>query len=219
MLLRAAAGPDDDVIEPYWLHSSSIASGDDVAGFDGVWVVPGSPYADSAGVIRAVHAARTRAIPFLGTCGGFQHQLLEYARHVCGLAHVDHAETSPDGPELLLVPLACKLYGEEARVDILAGTRAAEAMGAGQSTERYFCSFGLNPAYEETLTGHGLVISGRDDSGEARVAELPGHPFYVGALFQPELSSDSTWVHPLITAFLRAVRLRAAAAHRELSPA
>jgi CTP synthase (UTP-ammonia lyase) len=49
-----------------------------------------------------------------------------------------------------------------------------------------------------------LVISGQDELGDARVAELPDHPFYVGSLFQPELSSDATWVHPLIRAFTTA---------------
>jgi len=57
----------------------------------------------------------------------------------------------------------------------------------------------------------GLVMSGRDELGDARIAELPDHPFFVGSLFQPELSSDTTWVHPLIAAFAAAVRAHAAA--------
>jgi CTP synthase (UTP-ammonia lyase) len=83
-------------------------------------------------------------------------------------------------------------------------------MGAGPSTERFFCRFGLAGRYEPILEAHGLVISGRDDGGDARVAELPDHPFYVGSLFQPELASDPTWVHPLIAAFAQAVREHAA---------
>ena len=89
-----------------------------------------------------------------------------------------------------------------------AGTRAAEVLGTAPRTERYFCSYGLDPRFEDTLAAAGLVVSGRDDEGEARLAELPGHPFYVGALFQPELSSTRAWVHPLIGAFLAAVRDR-----------
>jgi len=208
-LLRAVA-PGAEPIEPYWLATGSIESAADVAGFDGIWVIPGSPYAHPAGVLAAIEAARTLGLPLLGTCGGFQHLVWEFARNVCGLHAVSHAEVEPDADQLVIVPLACKLFGEEATVVIAEGTTAAAAMGAGPTTERYFCQFGVNPSYEALLTRHGLVISGRDADGDPRVAELGGHPFFLGALFQPELSSDSTWVHPLITAFAAAVRERAA---------
>jgi len=97
-------------------------------------------------------------------------------------------------------------------VTIAEGTTAARVMGAGPTTERYFCRFGLNADYEAVLVAHGLVISGREETGDARVAELPDHPFFVGSLFQPELSSDATWVHPLIGGFAAAVRAHAALA-------
>jgi CTP synthase (UTP-ammonia lyase) len=210
VLMQALSGAEEP-IELYWLHSTSIASPEDVAGFDGIWVVPGSPYASSAGVLTAIETARTGRIPLLGTCGGFQHLLLEFAHNVCRLPDATHAEVDPDAPELLLVPLRCSLFGEEATVTIADGTTAASLMGAGPTTERYFCRFGLNPAYESRLQSCGLVISGRDESGDARVAELQDHPFFVGSLFQPELSSDSTWVHPLIAGFASAVRARVAA--------
>jgi CTP synthase (UTP-ammonia lyase) len=210
VLVQALATGAEEPIELYWLHSNDISGPDDVDGFDGIWVVPGSPYDNVEGVITAIEAARIGGIPLLGTCGGFQHLLLEFARNVCGLAAIEHAEQHPEASELLLVPLECKLFGEEATVTIVEGTMAAAVMGAGPTTERYFCRFGLNPDYVDVLVAHGLVISGRDGFGDARVAELPGHPFYIGSLFQPELSSDGTWVHPLIAAFAAAVRRRAA---------
>jgi CTP synthase (UTP-ammonia lyase) len=209
-IIAALSSPGAEPIEPYWVSSTAVESSADVEGFDGVWVVPGSPYESADGVITAIETARRGGIPLLGTCGGFQYILIEFARHVCGLGAAGHAEVDPDGPDLLLVPLVCKLFGEEDEVVIAEGTTAAEAMGAGPTSERYFCRFGLDRSHEPTLTGHGLVISGRDRGGDARVVELPGHPFLVGTLFQPELSSDSTWVHPLIAAFCRAVRERVA---------
>ena len=209
-LVDATASSDGPAIEVYWLHSTDIAAPDDVAGFDGVWAIPGSPYTSTNGVLAAIQAARTREIPFLGTCGGFQHLLLEFARNVCGLTEVDNAERDPDAAEQLIVPLECSLLGEESTVVIEPGTVAAAVMGPGPTTERYFCRYGLNPDYLDVLQGHGLVFSGRDDRGEVRVAELPGHPFCVASLFQPELSSDPTWVHPLIAAFATAVRSHAA---------
>lgn len=209
-ILGALSGPGVEPVEPYWVASTAIESPADVAGFDGIWVVPGSPYESMDGVLAAIQAARLEQIPLLGTCGGFQHILLEFARHVCGLSRVAHAEIDPGAEELLLVPLSCKLFGEESEVIIVPGTRAARAMGAGPSTERYFCRFGLERSYEDVLTAAGLVVSGRDTDGEARVVELPDHPFFIGTLFQPELSSDATWVHPLIGAFCQAVRERSA---------
>ncbi|MCU1386860.1 MAG: synthase [Ilumatobacteraceae bacterium] len=202
-------GVDGAPLEPidtYWLHSTSIDEETDLAGFDGIWVIPGSPYEHTAGVLHAVTTARERGIPFLGTCGGFQHMLLEFARNVAGLTAVEHGETDPHAEELLLVALECSLLGEEADITVAPGTRAAAIMGAGDRTERYFCRFGLNDAYLPALEAHGLVVSGRDPNGEARIAELPTHPFFLGTLFQPELASDSTWVHPILRAFGSAVR-------------
>lgn len=210
-LLAASTAADAEPLEPYWLPSAAIASPGDVEGFDGIWITPGSPYERTDGVLAAVTAARTGGIPLLGTCGGFQHLLLEFARNVCGLSTVDHAEIHPDAEDLLIVPLACSLFGEEATVDIAEGTLAARVMGAGPSPERYFCRYGLSPSYERAITDAGLVVSGRDEGGDARVVELPGHPFFLGSLFQPELSSDPAWVHPLIGAFADAVRERAEA--------
>lgn len=211
-ILASLTAPGAEPIEPYWLATGDIDSAADVVGFDGIWIVPGSPYASMEGVLIAVEAARIRGVPLLGTCGGFQHILLEFARHVCGLPRVTHAEIEPKAEELLLVPLACDLFGEESAVVIDEGTLAAAIMGAGPTTERYFCRYGLAQIYEEALVAGGLVVSGRDPNGEARVVELPGHPFLIGTLFQPELSSDATWVHPLVVAFCEAVRAGAGTA-------
>src|SRR5690242_18654893 len=110
-ILRGLAGADREPLEAYWLRSKQIDESTSFAGFDGVWVLPGSPYASMDGVLAAIRAARTGGIPLLGTCGGFQHLLLEFARDVCGLADVEHAESSPEAERHLLVPLACSLLG------------------------------------------------------------------------------------------------------------
>ena len=166
----------------------------------------------AAGHVQALQDARRVLGQPLAGGGGPHRAPLEFARNVCGLAAVAHAELHPDASALLLVPLQCKLFGEEATVTIAPGTPAAAAMGAGPTTERYFCRYGLNADYVAILQAHGLVISGRDDLGDARVVELPGHPFFVGSLFQPELSSDATCAHPLIAAFAATVRDHAACA-------
>lgn len=212
-LARAALaeGLDPDAVDPYWIGSEQVAAVPDLAGFDGIWVVPGSPYADRDGALAAIRTARTGGVPFLGTCGGFQHAVLEYARAVLGL-DVDHAE-DPFGAAAgsIIVPLACSLRGEEAEVDVVPGTRAAGFLGAGPRIERFFCAYGLDERFRTALAEAGLVFSAADGSGAVRMLELPGHPFYLASLFQPELSSDASWVHPLIRAFTAAALDRAAA--------
>jgi len=66
------------------------------AGFDGFWCVPASPYRDIDGALRAIRFAREQRRPFLGTCGGFQHAVLEYARNVLGWADAEHGELAPN---------------------------------------------------------------------------------------------------------------------------
>jgi len=206
----AGATADPDALDPYWIASPDVASVPDLAGFDGIWIVPGSPYADRDGVLAAITVARTRGVPLLGTCGGFQHTVLEYARTALGL-DVDHAE-DPTGAAAgpIIVPLSCSLLGEESDVHVAEGTRAAGILGAGPRIERFFCAYGLDEQYRTRIEDGGLVFSATDATGAVRMLELPGHPFYLAALFQPELSSDTSWVHPLIRAFAAAALDRAA---------
>jgi CTP synthase (UTP-ammonia lyase) len=197
-------------LDPYWIATPDAAECE-LSGFDAIWVAPGSPYESAAGAIAAVRTARELGIPFLGTCGGFQHALLEFARHVCGLARVENAEVTPDAAECLIVPLECSLTGHEEAVMVVPGTLAARIAGAGRRTERYHCSYGLNQEYLEALTAGGLRFSGFDDSGQVRIVELPGHPFFIGTLFQPELHGDGTQPHPVIRALAAAAAQHAAA--------
>ena len=198
-LIDALLKRESIALDPYWIATPDVVACD-LAGFDAIWVAPGSPYASAAGAIAAVRTARERGIPFLGTCGGFQHALLEYARNVCGLSGVENAEVMPDAEEQLIVPLECSLMGHEEAVMVVPGTLAAKISGPGRRTERYHCGYGLNQQYLEALTSSGLRFSGFDDSGQVRIMELPGHPFFMGTLFQPELHGDGTQPHPVIRA-------------------
>ena len=80
--------PDAEA-EAVWLHTSSIG---DLASFDALWCVPASPYADTEAALGAIRYARENGVPFLGSCGGFQHAIVEYSRNVLGIAAADHAE-------------------------------------------------------------------------------------------------------------------------------
>ncbi|MBX7549324.1 hypothetical protein [Streptomyces sp. NPDC048665] len=202
-LLKALAERDRLVLDAYWIPSQDAEAEGAVRGFDAVWVLPGSPYRSEAGVLAAVRTAREEGIPFLGTCGGFQHALLEFARNVCGLTGVAHAENDPDAADPLIEPLACSLVGHEAAVTIGPGSLAESVIGARRTVERYFCAYGPT-RHLDTLSAHGLRFSGHDEDGNPRVAELPGHPFFLASLFQPELAGDGSHPHPMVRALARA---------------
>ncbi|PYC78242.1 hypothetical protein C7C46_16540 [Streptomyces tateyamensis] len=198
-LLAAMRLRDGLELDAYWIPTEEAGQGLD--GFDAIWVLPGSPYRSEDGVLAGIRTARELGIPFLGTCGGFQHALLEFARNVCGLDRAGHAENSPATAEAdaVIVPLACSLVGHEGTVKVLPGSRAAQLLGADRMQARYHCNYGPNPAQLDVLRGHGLAFTGVDAAGEVRIAELPSHPFFLATLFQPELDGDGTRVHPLIT--------------------
>jgi CTP synthase (UTP-ammonia lyase) len=203
-LLDALAQRDQLVLDAYWIPTQDVESAEVLAGFDAIWLVPGSPYRSEAGAIVAVGTAREQGIPFLGTCGGFQHALLEFARDVCGLGDVDHGENRPEADDLLIVPLACSLVGHEGVVKVAAGSLAERVLGAERTVERYHCSYGLSPAYLHVLRAYGLRFSGVDEAGDVRIAELPDHPFFLATLFQPELAGDGTRPHPIVRAMAAA---------------
>ncbi|MGW2645195.1 CTP synthase C-terminal region-related (seleno)protein [Streptomyces sp. NPDC001393] len=203
LLLQALAAHDQLVLDAYWIPSEDAEAEGAVLGFDAVWVLPGSPYRSEAGVLAAVRTAREEGIPFLGTCGGFQHALLEFARNVCGLTGVAHAENDPDAADPLIEPLACSLVGHEAAVTIEPGSLAESVIGSARAVERYFCAYGPS-RHLDTIRAHGLRFSGHDEEGQVRVAELPGHPFFLASLFQPELSGDGSRPHSMVRALARA---------------
>jgi CTP synthase (UTP-ammonia lyase) len=210
LLIDALLRRDGIALDAYWIPTPDAESAD-LGGFDAVWLVPGSPYVSADGAIAAVRTARERKIPFLGTCGGFQHALLEFARDVCGLATVENAEIMPQAADPLIVRLECSLVGHTDAVTVEPGTAAARILGADRRSERYHCSFGLNPAYLGVLAEHGMRFTGHDDNGQVRIGELPGHPFFIVTLFQPELYGDGTRPHALVSALAVAATEHAAA--------
>jgi CTP synthase (UTP-ammonia lyase) len=144
-------------VDARWLPSPEAESAVEA---DGLWVVPGTPYRDGGAVLAQIRRARTAGMPILGTCGGFQHMLVEFARNAAGLEDAAHAETDPDAADPVVARLSCS-----------------------------------------------LVVSARAPDAGVEAVELPGHPFYVATLFQPQVgSSASGRLHPLIDALISAAR-------------
>ena len=172
--------------------------------FDAVFCSPGSPYRSLDGALEAIRYARENGIPFIGTCGGFQHVVIEYARNVLGFPEAGHTEYDPDASNPFVSALSCSPFGQKMRVRVEPGSRSRDAYGDPEVEEEYRCNYGLEPGSRGLLEEGGLCVSGTEADGEVRILELPGHPFYVATLFVPQLRSSFGKPHPLILAFVRA---------------
>ncbi|MFG2556235.1 hypothetical protein ACGFWF_40850 [Streptomyces sp. NPDC048581] len=213
-LLAAIADSHDLLIDTYWVRTSDVDERS-LKEFDAIWLVPGSPYRSEKGAVEAARIARVHGIPFLGTCGGFQHAMLEFARNECGFPDIGHAENAPWADEHLIIPLACSLMAWEGAVHVQSGSLAERILGTDLIMGRYQCAYGLSSAYHDVLQQHGMRWSGVDEDGEVRIAELPDHPFFLATLFQPELAKDDESAQAITAALATA-----AVAHkaRRLTP-
>ena len=207
--LRLAAVASSVKIEPVWTHTASITGEPgQFADFDGIWCVPASPYANENGAFTAIRFARENGVPFLGTCAGFQHALIEYARNVCGILAASHQETAPDADQLLITRLACSLVEQSEELTLAPNGILRRAYGVDRITEGYHCNFGVNPQFEPLILASGFHAAARDLSGQLRAVELTPHPFFVTTLFQHERRALRGEQSPLADAFVHSMALR-----------
>ena len=97
--------PTDEIDETLFEHHA------------GIWVAPGSPYKNREKTLRGILTAREQMVPCLGTCGGFQHIIVEYARNVLGHMDAEHGENDPYASKLFVTePPLSRLLLESSRV-------------------------------------------------------------------------------------------------------
>jgi CTP synthase (UTP-ammonia lyase) len=204
--IQLAAEKTGCEVEAAWIMTRTI--GADPApllqDFSAIWCVPASPYENMEGALAAIRYARESGVPFLGTCGGFQHAILEYARNVLGFNDAEHAENDPESHFALIAPLSCSLVEKDGEIIFVEGSRLKAIYGVDEIVEQYHCNYGLNPEYISLFDETPLHICGHDRAGDVRAMELDGHPFFFATLFQPERSALTGNPHPLITAYVAA---------------
>ena len=207
--LALAAGDRGIEVEATWLPTENLVRElPQLSTFDGLWCVPASPYASMEGALAAIQFARERNTPFLGTCGGFQHAVIEYARNVLGWAEADHAESNPNTTMPLIAPLSCSLVEKAGVIRFIQGSQVAGIYGKTEITEKYHCNYGVGVGYQPLFDSGDMKITGMDAAGEARAVELAGHSFFIATLFQPERSALAGLAHPLISAYVQAAAAR-----------
>ena len=189
-----------------WVPTVAITAVDTprIAGADALLIAPGSPYRSMDGALSAITYARTRDVP----AARHMRRLPAHRRGVLAqrarAPDAEHAESSPDATTQVITPLTCSLFGQRMDVEVRPGTKAFAAYGRSETTERYYCNFGLNPDIRGAARTGGLVVSGISQDGEVRILEHPSLRFFVGTLFVPQTSSAAGDPHPLVLALVDA---------------
>ncbi len=214
--------PHDAGVEIHWLASdqftSQEAAGRLLQDFDGLLVPGGFGVRGIEGMIEAIRWARENQLPFFGICLGLQIAIIEFARNVCGMIETSSTEFEPECESPVIALMAnqreVKDMGGTMRLGAYAarlrqGSRAAQAYGALQISERHRHRWEVNNAYRDVLAEHGLRLSGQSpDGGLVEIIELPDHPWFLGCQFHPELKSRPNRPHPLFAAFIGAAHTR-----------
>jgi CTP synthase (UTP-ammonia lyase) len=217
--LQHAARKLKILVESEWLPTPSLAAPSAekiLETFDGLWAAPGSPYKSFEGILKGIEFARRRDWPFVGTCGGFQYALIEFARNVLNIQDADTAENNSGSKNIVIYPVACAVPNRKGDAPKLSGTIPDIKLRPGSylqsfygkeketATEEFFCNFEVNPEYEWATIEAGFPVVARGPNGEIRAIESPTHRFFLGTLFQPQLSSTEKKPHPVILAFVQA---------------
>ena len=166
------------------------------------------------GKIETIRFVRERGMPFFGLCLGLQCAVIELARHDAGLAGANSSEFDPDTPhpviDLMTDQRGVADKGGPMRLGaypccLLDGSLAHQAYGVLNVEERHRHRYEFNNAYRDTLTSHGLILSGLSPDGRlVEMIELKGHPWFLATQFHPEFNSRPHRPHPLFSAFVGA---------------
>lgn len=200
------------------IHSEKIESEEDAGAvlgdLSGILVAPGFGERGIEGKIKAIRYARERGIPFFGICLGMQCAVVEFARHVAGLADAASTEVRPDTSEPVI-----DMMEEQKKITRKGGTmrlgayqcrlrkpsKAAKLYGKELISERHRHRYEFNNKYLETMEQAGMIATGiNPDSQLVEIVEIPSHPFFVGVQFHPELKSTVENPHPVFVGFIQA---------------
>ncbi|HET9209953.1 MAG TPA: CTP synthase [Thermoanaerobaculia bacterium] len=181
---------------------------------DALLVPIGFGHRGTEGKIRAIRYAREHKVPFFGICLGMQCMTIEYARNVCGVKDATSSEFDPETEHAVIYKLRDLLGVEELGgtmrlgaypCKLKEGTLARKIYGVPEISERHRHRYEVNQKYLQTLTEHGLVISGLSPDGKfVEMVELPDHPWFLGCQFHPEYKSKPTEPHPLFVSYIAA---------------
>src|SRR6266513_2229917 len=199
-------------------------------GVDAILVPGGFGERGIEGKIQAVRYAREHGVPYLGICLGMQVAIVEFGRHVLGLADANSTEFNRAGPHPVIALISewqDQVRGAQTRdescakggtmrlgaqeVLLGAGTRARDIFGRDLIMERHRHRYEFNNNYLDRYRQSGMRFSGFSRDNLVEVIELPNHPWFLATQFHPEFTSTPRDGHPLFSGFVRAARAQRAA--------
>jgi CTP synthase len=195
-----------------------------LADVDGILVPGGFGDRGTEGKIATVKFARENRVPYLGICLGMQVAVIEYARHLAGLADANSSELKAGcaHPVIGLITEWKTETGDVQRRDaesdlggtmrlgaqlchLVPGTLAHKTYGSDSITERHRHRYEVNNTYLPQLEAAGLRISGFSaDKSLVEMVEIPDHPWFLACQFHPEFTSSPRTGHPLFSGFIGA---------------
>ena len=205
-------------VEVHWIDSENTSEEvmkEQLSAVDGIVVPGGFGTRGIDGKIIAVQYAREQGVPYLGICLGLQLAAVEFARNVLKLedAHTTEVDEQTANPVVKLIDgqdlsegIGNSLRLGAHDVVLKDGTKAKEAYGQGEISERHRHRYEINDAFIAPLEEAGFIVSGYGTDGKSvKVMELKDHPWFVACQYHPEFKSRPTNAHPLIEGFVDAV--------------
>ena len=221
--IKTAAVHEGYKAEIIWIDSEKLEekdkeTWDELKSCDGMVVPGGFGLRGIEGKIAAARYARTKKVPYLGLCLGSQILAIEFARSALKDEQITSEEFDeeeklprskylvhflPDqhkgrakGGTLRLGSYKCKLKE---------GTKAYEAYGKEEITERHRHRYEFNNKYRKKLEDAGLIFSGEwPETKLMEIVEIKNHPFMLGSQFHPEFKSRPHRPQELFAAFMKA---------------
>ena len=204
-------------VKIHWIDSETVTrenAGDALAGLDGIIVPGGFGSRGIEGMIAAARYAREQKIPYFGICLGMQIAVIEYARHVVGIADADSGEFAPDCRHKVIDFMP----GQSDEIDkggtlrlgaypcvIAEGTTMERCYGKREISERHRHRYEFNNDYRDAMKAAGLTLSGESPDGRlVETVELTDRDFFVGVQYHPEFKSRPNKPHPLFLGFIGA---------------
>ncbi len=211
--------PHDTVVRIRWIEAETMeeSGASSLEDVHGILVPGGFGRRGTSGMEAAAGRARRTGTPFLGICYGMQLAVLEFARTECGVAGATTEELDPDSDEILFARLRVLEGVTEMGGTMRVGAQtvrlkpdslAARIYGRETIRERHRHRYEFVPRFESLLGEHGMHFTGATEDGYFEVAEIPGHPWFVGVQFHPEFLSNPLRPHPLFRDFVGASRKR-----------
>ncbi len=205
-------------------HFVAVDQSDRLQGVNAILVPGGFGERGAEGKMAAVTYARNEGLPFFGICFGMQLACVEAARNLAGMNGASSTEFGPCADPIVGLMTEWQREGDTERrradddlggtmrlgaypCDLVPGSLVRRIYGVDRIVERHRHRYEVNIAYKEPLEAAGLWFSGMSPDGRLpEIVELPGHPWFIGVQFHPELRSRPMCPHPLFADFIRAAR-------------